>query len=154
MTWRNISVSAIGPGATPALPALAKALEDRLDSVRLAVAYALGEIGEKGGGAVVALIRVLAEDRDDEVRQEAAFALGEIAIPMASAPLEKALQDRAEIVRQAAQDAIEKLDEEGEDPAAPKRPGEAAAKKQAEAAKKQAGPRPGAPLAPPPGARP
>ena len=59
------------------------------------------------------------------MRQEAAFALGEIGdLARSMLPaLENAQRDRAEVVRQAAQEAIEKINDDGEDdepePAAP-----------------------------------
>ena len=98
-------------------PALARALTDKLDSVRLAAAYALGEIGPDAAEAAPSLARALASDPDDDVRQEAAFALGELgeaARPMLPA-LQNAQRDRVEIVGQAAQEAIEKITDEDED---------------------------------------
>ncbi|MDR3635043.1 MAG: HEAT repeat domain-containing protein, partial [Isosphaeraceae bacterium] len=111
---------AIGPAAAPAADALGKVLvNDKFESVRLAAAYALGELGEEAGDAAKALGQAL-QDPDDEVRQEAAFALGEFgdaAEPLLPALRKAADNDPAEVVRQAAKDAIDKLTEEDDDDA-------------------------------------
>jgi HEAT repeat protein len=60
--------------------------------------------------------------------------LGEVGAEGARPALKRALRDRAEVVRQAAKEAIDKLDEDDEPG-----PGEAVQKKAAEPAKKKVG---------------
>ncbi len=94
-----------------------------MTSVRLASAYAIGELGPNHPRALVALFGAL-KDPDDDVREEAAFAIGEIgtdAQPVLNA-LQQATQDSSPTVRDAAKEAIEKLegDDDDDEPAAAK----------------------------------
>jgi HEAT repeat protein len=71
--------AALGLGYTgdPAvIPALLSGLQDGDARVRVACAWALGEIED--ARAVGALVRLLREDRDADVRRAAAWALGSI----------------------------------------------------------------------------
>jgi HEAT repeat protein len=69
------ALSAIGPGATAAVPALSAALRDNDRSVREHAAAALGGIGPTAKEAVSMLIAIL---KDESVGKTAATALGQI----------------------------------------------------------------------------
>jgi HEAT repeat protein len=71
-------------------------------------------MGPAAAEAVPTLSKFLKGDYDDEVRQEVAFALGEMGdAAKAALPALAAAQreDKAEIVREAAKEAIEKINE-------------------------------------------
>jgi HEAT repeat protein len=126
----SIALAKIGPRATAAVPALIQALSDNLDwlSPREYAARALGEIGPEAGEAVPALTRVLTESDaaaeakpastrerwrgyHAQMRAAAAEALGKIgpeakeAVPV----LREALEDKDEGVRQAAAEALQRI---------------------------------------------
>jgi HEAT repeat protein len=88
-----------------AIPALLHVLEDENLQVRIAAAWALGEIGG-GEGVVPALIEAL-EDQEPWVRETAAWALGEIGQEEGVVPaLTQAIGDPNLSVRETAIDAI------------------------------------------------
>jgi HEAT repeat protein len=66
-----------GSEAKDAIPHLIEALKDEDKNVRIAVAYALAEIGPDAGAAVPAL-KVALKDKDKKVRDGAAYALKKI----------------------------------------------------------------------------
>jgi HEAT repeat protein len=100
----------MGPHAAPAVPVLARALEDPSLEVRQMVARALARIGREAAPAVPALERALA-DTAAAVRELAARALGKIGSPAAPAlpSLERLLKDPHELVRLYATEAIERI---------------------------------------------
>ena len=92
----------------PATSPLSLALEsDELGFVRAAAARALGALG--GSSGLKPLARALAEDKHFPVRVAAAQALGELERREAISPLTQALHDPAPQVRDAAEEALEKL---------------------------------------------
>lgn len=106
----------IGPAAVRAVPALQKAAKSDLPLVRLAALRALLEI--KPGQRELMIIAlphlVKALDHENEyVRAEAATAIGEMgpfAKSRASGALEMKLKDESKIVREAAAEALKRLD--------------------------------------------
>lgn len=106
-----------GQAATPAIPALVEMLKDSESEVRMAAAIALGGIGAEADmrAAVPALVIAL-QDPSAVVRAEAAMALGQIglfgseAAPAVRA-LRKALEDQDELVRDAAEEALDLIGE-------------------------------------------
>lgn len=97
-----------GTEAKEAVPELAKQLKDDNLRVRLSAVTALGEIGS--ADAITPLIGALS-DRETTVRRQAARALGKIgpAGKAALPALDKTRHDEARIVREAADDAIKKI---------------------------------------------
>ncbi len=77
------SLGQIGPRASAAVPALAKALSDPSAEVRSAVAEALAQVGDASAAAVPALVTAL-RDEDAAVRAHSATALGVVGAPAAS----------------------------------------------------------------------
>jgi len=76
-TTREAAALGLGYTGDPAvIPALLAGLQDAEARVRMACAWALGEIEDQR--AVGALVRLLREDRDVDVRRAAAWALGSI----------------------------------------------------------------------------
>src|SRR5205823_7011106 len=72
--WSALALSKIGPGAAPALPALAKVVKEEKDkSVRDYTVRALGQIGKEG---VPALIECVKTEFVTEVRIAAIAELG------------------------------------------------------------------------------
>jgi HEAT repeat protein len=108
-----------GAEAKPAVPRLIELLRSRHVLVRQNAVYALGKIGPAAAAAVPGLIRTLG-DSDWRMRRQAALALGEIgpAARIAVADLQK-LSGDLPVVRQAAADALAKIDP---DHIAPKTP--------------------------------
>jgi HEAT repeat protein len=91
-------------------------LSDHVPSIRLAVAYAIGELGPNHPRALKALISAI-NDADDDVREEIVFAIGEIGTdekPVIDV-LQQALKDPSPVVCEAAQEAIDKLQGDDDD---------------------------------------
>jgi HEAT repeat protein len=106
----------MGLGAGPAVASLVKALHDKVTTVRLAAAYAIGELGPNHPHALQALINSI-HDPDDDIREEVVFPIGEMgssAKPVMDA-LQRALKDSSPTVRAAATEAIENLEEDDDD---------------------------------------
>lgn len=105
----------IGPSAVPAVPALQKAAKSNRPLVKLAALRALLEIrpGQRNLMNIALPHLVKALDHENEyVRAEAATAIGEMgpfAKSQASAPLKKKLSDESRIVREAAAEALKRL---------------------------------------------
>jgi len=81
-------------------------LKDEKWEMRAIAAKCLRDIGSKT--AVPALLLALS-DKEDQVRQPVIGALGALADSRAEQPLVKLLQDKSEIVRQEAQEALKKI---------------------------------------------
>ncbi|MBZ0285113.1 MAG: HEAT repeat domain-containing protein [Anaerolineae bacterium] len=94
----------IGEGAIPGLITL---LQHKDEKLRIAAAWALGEIGNRE--AVPALIKTLEDRRSAALRQQAADALGRIGDAEAVNALSRALGDREKEVRKEAADALRKI---------------------------------------------
>jgi HEAT repeat protein len=108
--WEAIrTLQKIGPEAKPAVPALIKALGDENDLVREHAAEALGEIGDPM--AAPHLIRVLT-DRATMVRRDAVRSLGQLgpAAKDALPAVKKLLEDKEDLVRDAAKTALRRID--------------------------------------------
>jgi len=103
LTCTQVREVVVGLGA-PAVPPLIQALGDSDSEVRLAAAWALGDLGDPQ--AVPALIQALRDHWD--VRRSAAEALVKIGTP-AVPPLIQALGDSDWDVRRAAAEALGKL---------------------------------------------
>ena len=105
-----------GVAAETSIPVLIELLRhDQVANVRSQCAFALMEISyslhEKMQIAIVPLLEALQQDEDFEVRSLAASALGEInpADQEVRLVLEKALQDDHKWVREAAQEALDRI---------------------------------------------
>jgi HEAT repeat protein len=91
-----------------AIPPLVGALKDPTLLVQLAAVMALGEIGPSAGAAIPELVNGL-KHTDWTLRQHAAMALGNIGADDALPALTEALKDEHEKVRQAATEALQKI---------------------------------------------
>jgi HEAT repeat protein len=100
-------LSRLGPGASPAVPALVEVLHGGNSLVRQNAALALGKIGPDARAAVPELVRML-RDPDWLLRRQAAIALGEIGPDDAAAAELKRLKRDLPAVRHAAEDALAK----------------------------------------------
>jgi HEAT repeat protein len=100
----------IGPGASSAVPSLAKALRDDYGGVQAAAAEALGHIGPQATIVASDLIRAL-QDPNDWVRQQVTQALGQISstAPETVSALIAMLDDNHHAVRRKAAIALSKL---------------------------------------------
>ena len=108
--FRKQLVEALGAVGTPAVPLLIQALGDWDEDVCRAAAEALGAIGDPQ--AVPPLIKALGDWGDwwsENVRRAAAEALGNLGDPQAIPALKKRLYDESEAVRNAARDAIRRI---------------------------------------------
>jgi HEAT repeat protein len=108
------ALGAFGALASPACPALRKALRHDDPAVRQNAAWALGRVGGDVPEEAVGDLCELLQDRDALVRRDAAAALGAIGKPVARAAakplLELAGSDKEEaVVRKTAVDALAKL---------------------------------------------
>ncbi|MEW6357737.1 MAG: HEAT repeat domain-containing protein [Planctomycetota bacterium] len=103
-----VALGNIGPPAQSTVSTLAEALGDAHGGVRVAAAEALGRMGPAAGSAVPALGRALTEDRERWVRKAAAEALGKMGAPAGEAAetLAKALQDKDDVVYDAAKESL------------------------------------------------
>ncbi len=108
-----------GVAAEAAIPILIQLLrQDQVANVRSQCAFALMEISyslhEKMQIAVAPLLEALQQDQDFEVRSLAAGALGSTdpADQKVISALEKALQDDHEWVREAAQEALDRISDQ------------------------------------------
>ena len=102
----------IGPAAKDAIPNLIVNLHDKNDEVREFSVIAIGEIGPSAKDAVPALIEAFLNDEDSWIRSEAKEALGYIgpAAKEAIPALNKLLDDENPDVREAAKEAIKKIE--------------------------------------------
>ncbi|NQU17470.1 MAG: HEAT repeat domain-containing protein, partial [Candidatus Saganbacteria bacterium] len=100
------SLGKIGTRHPSAIPILFVALKDRASVVKVAAAYALGEIGHS---SAISALTVALKDKDSVVRAAVADALGEIGHPSAIPALAAALKDRYRVVRVAAAYALGKI---------------------------------------------
>lgn len=106
----------IGPGASAAVPYLQRAAKSDIPIVQLAALRALLEIqpgrSELMSIALPHLVRAL-EHENQYVRAEAATAIGEMgprAKSRAAAALKQKLNDESQMVRDAAAEALKRLD--------------------------------------------
>jgi HEAT repeat protein len=102
-----------GPAAMPAVPALAKRLGDEEGDVRVRAAEALIKIApEKNAASALAILASALKDPDLFVRTLASEALGRLGprAKEAASGLAAVLQDAEQEVRQAAWEAIKKVD--------------------------------------------
>jgi len=90
-----------------AIPALVTLLQHKDERIRIAAAWALGEIGNRE--AVPALMTALEDRKSPALRQQAADALGRIGDTLAVNGLIRALGDREREVRREAADALRKI---------------------------------------------
>lgn len=90
-----------------AIPGLVTLLQHKDERIRIASAWALGEIGNRE--AVPALIKAMEDRKSPSLRQQAADALGRIGYAEAVNPLIRALGDREKEVRKEAADALRKI---------------------------------------------
>ena len=106
-TDRSLAVDLLGFLGEPAVPCLTRALSDQQKDVRIAAAWALGDIGPGAHRAVVPLAEALG-DPSPGVRAAAVRALAQIgeAAKPAIPYLTKALQDKDETVRDYAAEAL------------------------------------------------
>jgi HEAT repeat protein len=83
----------------------------------------MGELGPNHPRALAGLIAAI-NDPDDDVREEIVFAIGEIGTNQMAAmnALHRALNDPSPVVREAAQEAIDKLEEDDDDEPAANNP--------------------------------
>jgi HEAT repeat protein len=108
--WEAIrTLQKIGRDAKPAVPTLIKSLEDEDDLVREHAAESLGEIGDPA--AAPHLTRVLS-DRVALVRRDAVRSLGQLGLSAKDAlpAVKKLLDDKEELVRDAARTALRRID--------------------------------------------
>lgn len=87
------ALTVVGPGAAPSVPALARALQDRVEGVRLKSVLALGAMGPRSEIALPALLESMAFDDSPSVRDAAVIAVGKVGegaipslIPLLSQP--------------------------------------------------------------------
>lgn len=92
------ALARLGPVAQPAVPALAKAMQDRIAFVRRGAATAIGAVGAAPPEALEALMNGLI-DPDPKVIDNAGHSLLALGAP-ALAPLTQGLKDRDEGMRQ------------------------------------------------------
>ena len=111
----SFALGKIGPPARGAVPALRRNLKSLSLMVRLASIRALLEIlpGERQLGAIALplFIQGLDKEHHELVRAEAATALGELGSRRALPQLKELLDDESQMVRQAAAEAIAKLEQ-------------------------------------------
>jgi HEAT repeat protein len=103
------TIGKIGPDAAGAVAALIDALGDDEWTIREHCAESLGQIGAEAAGDGVAALLTALDDPVARVRKDAARSLGQIGADEALPQIEKLLEDPEEIVRKAAQGAVEKL---------------------------------------------
>jgi len=105
------SLGELGLAPDQAVPALLRAMQDRVGDVRWRAAEALGRYGPAAGVAVPALVRALESDKDWLVRQAAAESLGALGPPADAAipALTAAAKNEFEDVREAAVQALKRL---------------------------------------------
>lgn len=94
-----------------AIEPLTRALGDGSGFVRARAAAALGANGPAARNAAARLIKLLQSDKDHEVKREAAKALGMIGQRTALPALQRFAQDADPYLRQAAVEAIKRLNE-------------------------------------------
>ena len=101
----------IGPKAAAAIGPLTATLADELPAIRRETLFAIGAIAPADPTVIAALAKSLDGDKDGDVRSAAAEALGLIGPGAASAvpTLQKALQDGDQSVREAAAEALKKI---------------------------------------------
>lgn len=107
------TLGAIKPGAKEATDGLKAALQDSDVHVRIKAAQALGKVKGHAGEAVPVLCNVLKDAASKATqREDAARALGKLGTEASAAvpELEKALKDKSESVRDAAGEALKKID--------------------------------------------
>jgi HEAT repeat protein len=82
--WAALAFGELGPNAKDAVPAIAKALDDKRPEVKRELLIALARIGADAAPAVPQITPLL-EDQDESVAHAAGFALGSIGPGAASA---------------------------------------------------------------------
>ncbi|MBS0266308.1 MAG: HEAT repeat domain-containing protein [Planctomycetes bacterium] len=127
--WNAVrTLGKIGPASAVAIPDLIQGFDDAEWSIREHCAESLGEIGPAAApSALPGMVRLLS-DAVPRVRRDAVRSLGQIggAAVEAVPEIRKLLEDPEEIVRVAAQNALEKLapPESSDQPGADKQPAE------------------------------
>jgi hypothetical protein len=114
-----VTVIGLGDLRDPrAIPPLVRVLQIGDSTFRSAAAEALGKIGHPRFGEVDAVGPLIAalSDQDSFVRRLAARSLGQMSDPRALEPLQQAAQDSDSDVRQEAEEALERLAEQGVEP--------------------------------------
>jgi HEAT repeat protein len=111
-----MALGRMGPRAGAAAPALQKALADTDPWVRCQTALALWRLGADRGQAVPVLLDLLEKDPREGAQRAAAHALGKMgpAAKDAVGALENAARTGHWIVREAAQEALDKIQASGE----------------------------------------
>jgi HEAT repeat protein len=92
------------------LPLLLRSLKDKDSKVRAQAAAALIKTGKKFSTPVLMYLFVMLKDPDSTVRCLVSEILGELKDRRATRPLQQALEDKEEIVRQAAAQALQKIE--------------------------------------------
>lgn len=110
--WNAIrTIGKIGPAAISSLPQLIAALDDEEDTIREHSAEAIGDIGPTTAEQGVPALIPMLEDPATRVRRDAVRSLGYIGEParVAIPQIKELLDDPEEIVRDAAQTALETI---------------------------------------------
>ena len=106
-----IALGKIGPDAGPALPELIKAARETDKSVRCHAIHAIGSLGKSGIGAIPELVKIMKDDDVIEVKLAAIDELASFGPDAAEAvePLKLAAKDGRIAIREAANDALKKI---------------------------------------------
>jgi HEAT repeat protein len=108
-----VALEQIGPPAVKALPKLRQATHDEDKFVRGHAAHALSAIGKDAADAIPDLVRLVKDDAVTDVRVAAAEALGIVGVrtPDAVDALTTASRSSQTVLREAAAEALKKLEE-------------------------------------------